>query len=63
MNQKKNAGIPKTQHSRITGQGNHIDNPYVVLDSPDDRITEQNGDGTTIVKNDNPDDLEDKPVP
>lgn len=59
---EKNKKSPKTQHTRIYNRGNKIENPFTVLDNPDDRITQQNGDGVTLVKNDNPDDVEDKLV-
>lgn len=59
MSKNKKEG-PKTQHSRIFDQGTNRTNPFVVLDNPDDRITGQTGDGTTMVKHENPDDLEDK---
>ncbi|MBU7008579.1 hypothetical protein [Phosphitispora fastidiosa] len=50
--------IPQTQHKKIYDKGEQIENTLTVLDSPDDRITEQKGHGITIVKNDNPDDIE-----
>ena len=55
---KKTTKFPKTQHTRIFDYGDNSENPLAVLDNPDDRITEQNGDGKTLVKNDNPDDTE-----
>lgn len=58
-NRKKN-NLLKTQHTKIAGEAMHSPNHYTVLDNPDDRITEQTGDGTTLVVNDNPDDIEDK---
>ncbi len=62
MSVKRNKKSPKTQHSKVHEQGGQIKNPFITLDSPDDRMTRQNGDGVTLVKNDNPDDMEDKQV-
>jgi len=50
--------IPQTQHKKIYAKGEQIENTLTVLDNPDDRITEQTGDGLTIVTHDNPDDVE-----
>lgn len=58
MPKKQPGRFPKTQHSKIYDQGQKTENPFVTLDSPDDRITRQNGDGTTLVKKDNPDDMD-----
>ncbi len=60
MGRKKSKIFPKTQHSRTSDRGARGENPFVVLDSPDDRITRQNGEGVTLVKNDNPDDAEEQ---
>ena len=58
MADNKEKRVPKTQHKRKDGQGNKIENAFIVLDSPDDRITKQNGKGVTMVTNDSPDDVE-----
>lgn len=60
MSPKKYTAFPKTQHKRKYDRGKEIRNPYTVLDSPDDRITKQTGDGLTFVKEENPDDIETK---
>jgi len=60
MRDKKNNDSPKTQHSKIYGQDKETVNNYTVLDSPDDRITKQDGNGVTLVTHDNPDDVESK---
>ncbi|WP_418790529.1 hypothetical protein [Phosphitispora sp. TUW77] len=52
--------FPKTQHKRVFHKGEDTDNSLTVLDNPDDRITEQTGNGMTIVTNDNPDDVENR---
>jgi len=59
MPDKKIKGSPKTQHSKVYHRG-ETDNPFTVLDSPDDRITKQTGTGTTLVETDNPDDAKTK---
>ncbi|PKM81670.1 MAG: hypothetical protein CVU89_07905 [Firmicutes bacterium HGW-Firmicutes-14] len=59
-NKKKETKVPRTQHSRIINNSHDQKNNYTVLDNPDDRITEEAGDGDTIVTNDNPDDMEDR---
>jgi len=59
MNNRKKEKSPATQHTKIASEAGHNLNQYTVLDNPDDRITEQTGDGKTIVVNDNPDDEED----
>lgn len=58
MKNDKKGNCPETQHSRIYDRDCKTENPYTVLDNPDDRITGQNGDGATLVENDNPDDEE-----
>jgi len=60
MADKKEKAFPRTQHSKICDRDGKKRNDYVVLDSPDDRITGQDGDGLTLVADDNPDDSEDK---
>lgn len=60
MEEKETKVFPRTQHKKIYSE-NDLDR-FIALDNPDDRITEQNGNGITLVKNDNPDDLEDKLV-
>ena len=60
MNEKYKKEVPKTQHSKIYEPNSSEINQFVVIDNPDDRITRKTGDGTTLVKNDNPDDVEDK---
>lgn len=62
MNNRNKQNMPKTQHTRIVDAAGANLNPYTVLDSPDDRITRQTGDGTTLVVNDSPDDVEDKNI-
>jgi len=58
MKAENDKKIPKTQHKKIYDKGEQIENTLTVLDNPDDRMTEQTGNGVTIVKNDNPDDVE-----
>ena len=58
MKAENDKKIPKTQHKKIYDKGEPIENTLTVLDNPDDRITEQTGNGLTIVTNDNPDDVE-----
>lgn len=60
MRGQKKKKTPDTQHTKIANSAEHRLSQYIVLDNPDDRITEQTGDGTTLVVNDNPDDVEDK---
>lgn len=60
MRDRKKNNSPETQHTKIAGEASQSLNHYTVLDNPDDRITEQTGDETTLVVNDNPDDFEDK---
>lgn len=55
----KNQNNPKTEHSKAKRDTNHP-NTLVTLDNPDDRMTEQSGNGLSLVKNDNPDDVEDQ---
>lgn len=62
MNNRKKKNTPETQHTKISDENGTILNHYNVLDNPDDRITQETGDGTTIVVNDNPDDAETKEV-
>ncbi len=50
--------IPRTQHKKVYDKEERTDNTLTVLDNPDDRMTEQTGDGITIIANDNPDDVE-----
>ena len=58
MADNKEKRFPKTQHKRTYDKENKIENAFIVLDSPDDRITKQNGKGVTMVTNDSPDDVE-----
>lgn len=58
MRDQKKKKKPETQHTKIAGDASQSLNHYTVLDNPDDRITEQTGDRTTLVVNDNPDDCE-----
>lgn len=60
MRDLKKHNTPATQHTKIVNEADQSLNHYTVLDNPDDRITEQTGDGATLVANDNPDDVEDK---
>lgn len=62
MEKAKGTQDVKTNHSNIYKSSNEQQHTMVTLDSPDDRITKQTGDGTTLVKNDSPDDMEDKLV-
>lgn len=43
-------------------QNEPFDNAFVAIDNPDDDVIQQFGNGETLVKHDNPDDLEDKLV-
>jgi hypothetical protein len=60
MSNRKKDNSPVTQHKKIAAETRNNRNHFTVLDNPDDRITEQTGDGTTMVVIDNPDDIEDK---
>lgn len=60
MSGRKKNNSPDTQHTKIVNAAEDKLNQYTVMDNPDDRITEQTGDGKTIVVNDNPDDVEDR---
>lgn len=61
MEKFKNGQDNETVHSKIY-KNKSLDQSLLAIDNPDDRITKQTGDGTTLIKNDNPDDLEDKLV-
>ncbi len=59
---KKN--LTDKRHPKATAvyaQNEPFDNAFVALDNPDDATIKQYGNGETMVKNDNPDDLESLP--
>lgn len=59
MTRGKANSYPKTKHKKVAG-GSRDKNDFVVLDNPDDRMTQQTGSGMTLIENDNPDDVPEK---